>query len=130
MVEGFRIGRKLGAGGVGAVYQATAEASGRQVAIKVLHREFSDQRDVTLRFFNEARAVKVVGHPGLVDIQSCGELPDGTAYMIMEYLQGETVQMQLRQGAGRLPLKRVMEVCRQAAETLVATHEKGIIHRG
>ena len=49
--------------------------------------------------------------------------------MIMEYLQGETVHAQLKQGAGRLPLGRVLELCRQAAETLVATHEKGIIHR-
>jgi serine/threonine protein kinase len=55
LIEGFRVGRKLGAGGVGAVYEGTAEASGRRVAIKVLHREFSDHRDVTLRFFNELR---------------------------------------------------------------------------
>jgi serine/threonine protein kinase len=87
----YRIVRLLGEGGMGAVYEARHEAIERKVAIKVLHAQYAADAEFTERFINEARAVNIVDHPGLVQLSDYGRLPDGTAYIVMEYLKGETL---------------------------------------
>src|SRR5438105_3219147 len=87
----YRIIGKLGEGGMGEVFEALHNTLGRRVAIKVLHPEYSQKPDVVRRFFNEARAVNQIEHPGIIQVHDFGELPDQTAYIIMEFLRGESL---------------------------------------
>lgn len=128
-IGSYLITRKLGEGGMGAVYEALHEAIERRVAIKVLHPEFAKNADVAMRFFNEARAVNRVDHPGIVQIADYGRLPDGTAYIVMEFLKGETLSSRMRRAGGALPLVDVLQLGSLIAETLAAAHAMGIVHR-
>ena len=125
----YRIIRKLGEGGMGAVFEALHEEIERRVAIKILHHEFARNADITRRFFNEARAVNRIAHPSLVQISDYGQLPDGTAYIVMEYLSGETLGRRLRRLGGRLGPATVLHLGWQIAAALTAAHEKNIVHR-
>ena len=80
------------------------------------------------RLFNEARAVNRVDHPGLVQISDYGKLEDGTAYIVMEYLKGETLGERYRRMSGHLPAAQVLQLMRQVASALAAAHDKNIIH--
>jgi serine/threonine protein kinase len=125
----YRIVRKLGEGGMGAVFEAINETIERRVAIKVLHPEFARMPEFTGRFFNEARAVNRVDHPGLVQISDYGQLPDGMAYIVMEFLKGESLSHRLRQSGGALSLAEVLNIGWQLADSLTTAHKKHIIHR-
>lgn len=114
---------------MGAVYEALHEAIERRVALKILHPEYARDADVTKRFFNEARAVNRIAHPSLVQISDYGHLPDGTAYIVMEYLGGETLGHRLKRLGGRLAPPTVLNIGWQIATALTAAHDKGIIHR-
>ena len=114
---------------MGAVYEALHEAIERRVAIKILHSEYARNLDMTKRFFNEARAVNRIGHPSLVQISDHGQLADGTSYIVMEYLSGETLSCRLRRFGGRLPSSVVIHIGWQIAAALTAAHDKGIVHR-
>ena len=87
----YKVVRKIGDGGMGSVFEAVHETIGRRVAIKVLKPQYSKDKNVVTRFFNEARAVNIVSHPGVVGSFDYGEMPDGTAYIVMEYLEGESL---------------------------------------
>jgi serine/threonine-protein kinase len=100
----------------------------RRVAIKVLHPEFAVRPEFVGRFFNEARAVNRVDHPGLVQISDYGQQPDGTAYIVMEYLRGESLSARLKR-EGALRIREGLRLCAQVADSLAAAHEKGIVHR-
>ncbi len=128
-VGAYRVLRKLGAGGMGAVYEAIHDTIERRVAIKVLHSEFAKNPEVVKRFFNEARAVNRIAHPGLVQISEFGHLPDGSAYIVMELLSGETLGQRLARVAGKLPISEVIDLAAQIADALHAAHQKGIVHR-
>lgn len=125
----YKVVRKLGEGGMGAVFQAVNEAIERQVAIKVLHPEFAKVPEFTTRFFNEARAVNRIDHPGVVQIGDFGQLPDGTAYIVMEFLKGESMADKLEKASGPLTLAAALNYGSQLAETLSIAHSKGIVHR-
>lgn len=125
----YKIVEKLGEGGMGAVYKAVHEAIERTVAIKVLHPEFAKIAEFTGRFFNEARAVNRIDHPGVVQVGDFGELSDGTAYIVMEYLRGESLAARLEKADGPIPLASALNIAAQVADTLAVAHEKGIIHR-
>lgn len=125
----YRLLRKIGRGGMGSVYEAVHETIERRVAIKILDAESARQNDLANRFLNEARAVNRVNDPGLVQMFDHGMLPDGTAYIVMEYLDGETLARRLRRLRRRLPVPELLRLLRQTAETLAATHRKGITHR-
>lgn len=114
---------------MGSVFEGLHELIERKVAIKVLHPEFASQPEFTARFFNEARAVNRVGHPGLVQISDFGQLPDSTAYIVMEFLNGESLAKRLLDREGPLSLERALNLGSQLADALSAAHEKGIIHR-
>src|SRR5512136_82554 len=94
-VGNYRIDAKLGEGGMGVVYLAEHTMIGRKAAIKVLLPEFSHNQEVVNRFFNEARSTATIKHPGLVDIFDFGYLPDGSAYIVMEFLDGESLSARL-----------------------------------
>jgi serine/threonine protein kinase len=124
----YRILRKLGAGGMGAVFEGLNEAIERRVAIKMLHSRYSHDSDIATRFINEARAVNRIEHPGVVQVSDHGQLPDGSAYIVMELLQGETLSTRIHR-YGTLPVGECIDLAAQVAESLAAAHEKGIIHR-
>lgn len=125
----YRLLRKIGRGGMGSVYEGVHETIERRVAIKILDAESARQNDLASRFVNEARAVNRVNDPGLVQMFDHGMLPDGTAYIVMEYLEGETLARRLRRLRRRMPVPELLRLLRQTAETLTATHRKGITHR-
>ena len=128
-IGSYRILRKLGEGGMGAVFEGVQDAIERHVAIKVLHPEFAQRQEYITRFFNEARAVNRIAHPGLVQVSDLGQLPDGTAYIVMELLSGESLGSRLEKRSGPLELAPVINLGCQLADALAAAHAKGIIHR-
>ena len=94
-VGSYRIVRKIGEGGMGCVYEAIHDEIGKRVAIKVLHANYSREPELRARFLSEARAVNMVQHPGLVSIFDYGCTNEDAAYLIMEFLKGETLRARL-----------------------------------
>ena len=125
----YRIIRLLGEGGMGAVYEAVNEQIERRVAIKCLHPEYATHADASQRFFNEARAANRIGHPSIVQISDYGIADDGSAYIVMELLDGQTLATRLHNLSGPLPLGQVLTISWQIAAALTAAHEKQIVHR-
>jgi serine/threonine-protein kinase len=125
----YEILRKIGTGGMGAVYEALHPTIERRVAIKVLHSDSARSPEMASRFLNEARAVNRIAHPSMVQISDLGQLADGTAYLVMELLVGEPLNVRLKRLGGRLPLTQTLDLGSQIADALSAAHDKGIIHR-
>lgn len=125
----YRVVRKLGAGGMGAVFEAVHRTIQHRVCIKVLHPEYAKNAEFAQRFFNEARAVNLADHPGLVQVSDYGHLPDGTAYIVMELVKGETLSQRLRDLGGSMPVCDVLRIGLQIADSLAAAHAKNIVHR-
>jgi serine/threonine-protein kinase len=125
----FRLIRQLGQGGMGAVFLAEQIAVGnRPVALKVLNRKLLDDPDFLLRFQNEAASTGRIHHPNVVTIYESGQADDGTPYIAMEFLEGESLRQALAR-RGALPVPEVAEILQQAARGLNAAHKLGIIHR-
>jgi serine/threonine-protein kinase len=125
----FRIVRRLGAGGMGTVFLAEQIAVGnRPVALKVLNRKLLDDPEFLLRFQNEAASTGRIPHPNVVTIYESGQGEDGTPYIAMEYLEGETLRHALAT-RGALPVAECAEILQQVARGLNAAHKLGIIHR-
>jgi len=127
-IGSYRIVAKLGEGGMGAVYLGEHQHIARKAAIKVLLPELSANSQIVARFFNEARATSLIRHPGIVDIIDCNVLPSGNAYIVMEYLVGESLGSHLR-GGRRLPPSRAIFLSRHIADALAAAHGQRIVHR-
>jgi len=127
-ISSYRIDRLLGRGGMGAVYAATHIGIARQVAIKVLHPEHAANPEFIRRFLDEARAVNLIQHPNIIDIYDVGELPDRSAYLVMEYLQGQPLSNRMRWSGGRLG-HATLRFARQIASALAVAHMRGIVHR-
>ncbi len=128
----YRIVRQLGEGGMGVVYEAVNDTIERRVAIKVLHAEYAKDKETASRFFDEARAVNRIEHPSLVQVSDYGRTEDDTAYLVMEFLRGESLAQRLDKthAAGkRLGLSEVIRIAWQTADALRAAHEKSIVHR-
>jgi serine/threonine protein kinase len=123
----YRIVRQLGAGGMGTIYEALHETIERRVVVKVLLSKYAKDATSVSRLMNEARAVNRVGHPGLVQVYDANQLPDGTVYIMMELLHGETLSERARRR--RFSIKESLRLGRQIAGALAAAHNKGIIHR-
>src|SRR5438045_2441255 len=128
-IGNYTLVEKLGQGGMGEVYLAEHRRIGRQAAIKFLLPALSQDADVVNRFFNEARAASLIKHPGIVEIYDC-DVVDGQAYIVMEYLEGESLAGTLRR-AGPLAGEptTIAAVIGQIASALAAAHRKEIIHR-
>jgi serine/threonine protein kinase len=128
LIGNYKVVRRIGAGGMGEVYEAVHQQIRSRAAIKVLLATHSQNPEMLNRFFHEALAVNIVGHPGLVRIFECGHLPDGAAYIVMEFLEGESLRARMRRVGGRLDGSSLL-IARQIANALSATHAKKIIHR-
>jgi len=124
----YRIVKKLGEGGMGAVYLAEHTLLGRRAAVKVLQPNLSSNQDIVQRFFNEARAATAIADPGIVQIFDFGYHTDGSAYIVMEFLEGEPLDARLKRH-GRLAPEEALRLLRQVASSLHAAHSRGIIHR-
>ena len=125
----YRIIRELGAGGMGSVFLAEQIAVGnRLVALKVLLRKLLDDPEFLMRFGNEAASTGRIRHPNVVTIYESGQADDGTPYIGMEYLEGETLRQAL-QSRGAMPVWECAEILQQVARGLHAAHKLGIIHR-
>jgi hypothetical protein len=127
MIGEYRVEGKLGEGGMATVFAATHPLIGKKVAIKVISRRLCSDLHAVERFIGEARTVNQIGHPNLVDIFAFGVLPDGRAYFVMEWLQGETLGA--RMARERMPIPRALDVLLQIVDALEAAHEKGVVHR-
>lgn len=125
----YRIQRLLGEGGMGAVYEGIHETTSLRVAIKVLHPEYARDATMTGRFFNEARAVNKIEHPGIVQVFDYGQQADGCAYLAMEFLKGESLSSRLARGQRARPLGESLRLGWQVATALAAAHANGIVHR-
>ena len=117
----------LGRGGMGEVYRARDERLGREVAIKVLPSTMAADPVALSRFEREARAVAALNHPAIVALHDVGT-SEGTAYVVTELLEGETVRDRLTRD-GPLPPLRALGIAAQAAQGLGAAHAQGIVHR-
>ena len=126
-IQSYQIVRKLGEGGMGAVYEGLNPQIGRRAAIKVLLPQYTNDKEQVTRFFNEARASNLVRHPSLVDVYECGYAEDGAAFIIMEFLDGETLRARYKRQGPLGPA--VIPIIRQMATALAATHAKNIVHR-
>jgi serine/threonine-protein kinase len=118
----------LGRGGMGVVYRAHHAWTGRPVAIKLLHHDDERDPEVARRFLQEARAATALGHPNVVDVLDMGKEPDGTVYLVLELLAGESLGSLLAREE-RLAPERMLELLLPVAGALIAAHERGVIHR-
>ena len=122
----YEILAPIGAGGMGEVYRARDTKLDRDVAIKVLPESVAADPDTLARFEREAKAVAALSHPNILAIHDFG-MHEGTAYAVMELLEGETLSAMLT--AGPIPPRQAVDYALQVARGLSAAHEKGIVHR-
>ncbi len=122
----YEILAPLGAGGMGEVYRAKDTRLDRTVAIKILPAHLSDNPEAKQRFEREARAISSLNHPNICTLHDVGS-QDGTSYLVMEYVQGETLDSRLQKGP--LPLKQALDCGVQVCEALEKAHRAGIVHR-
>ena len=122
----YEIQSSLGAGGMGEVYRARDTRLDRTVAIKVLPDQFSQNPDLKQRFEREARAISSLNHPHICTLYDVGH-QDGTDYLVMEYLEGESLAARLARGA--LPLRETLRIGMEVADALEKAHRGGIVHR-
>jgi serine/threonine-protein kinase len=126
-VGSFKLIRPLGRGGMGTVYLAEHPVIGSKVAIKFLHEALSSQPDLVRRFYDEARAVNLVGHDHIVSIFDLNLLPPNRYYIVMEFLDGQPLADLLTRTP--LPLALAGDMLVQLCDTLQAAHQAGVIHR-
>jgi serine/threonine-protein kinase len=124
----YRIVRQLGEGGFGEVYLAENPLIERRAAVKVLHTALAQDGELVRRFLNEARAASAIRHRNIIEVFDAGLTPDGAPYILMEFLEGVSLQERLAD-QGRLALLQVLEIARQAGSALAAAHAAGIVHR-
>jgi serine/threonine-protein kinase len=130
----YLLEKRLGRGAMGQVYLARDENLGtRKVAVKTVRQDFLSRDDLQegeaiVRFEREARAAASIHHPHVVDVTDFGESADGVFFLVMEYVDGETLHHLLRR-EGTLPVERAVKLLRQIADGVQAAHEAGILHR-
>ena len=126
MLGPYEIQSPLGAGGMGEVYRARDSRLARTVAIKVLPEHLSEKPEAKERFHREARAISSLSHPNICHLYDVGQ-QGGISYLVMEYLEGETLADRLRKGP--LPLEQVWKYGIEICEGLEKAHQSGVIHR-
>jgi serine/threonine-protein kinase len=128
MAGEYRLGRKLGEGGFGAVYEAEHPLLKRRAAVKVLHRVAEHDSDAVQRFISEAQAVNQIRSPHIVDIFSFGKLADGRHFYVMDLLEGEPLDRYLER-VTRVDVATTVRLLRPIAAALDVAHAAGIVHR-
>ncbi len=124
----YEVVATLGKGGVGVVYLAQHHTIARRAAIKVLAPELSKDRDVVKRFFLEALATSLIRHPGIVEVFDYDVESSGRAYIVMEYLEGETLAACLER-TGTLSWQTACAIAQRIASAVGAAHAHGVVHR-
>jgi serine/threonine protein kinase len=126
-VSHYRVIKKIGEGGMGEVYLAEDTSLDRKVAVKFLPLALQQDETAHKRFIREAKSAAALDHPFICNIHEVSETDDGRDFIVMEYVEGRTLQEQLAQG--RLPLKDALQVGIEVAEALEVAHQQGIVHR-
>ncbi len=122
----YEIQSQLGAGGMGEVYKARDTRLDRTVAIKVLPEHVAADPDLKQRFEREAKTISSLNHPHICTLYDIGS-QDGIDFLVMEYLEGDTLAQRLKKGA--LPLEQALKVAIEIADALDKAHRQGITHR-
>jgi serine/threonine-protein kinase len=124
----YRIERVLGSGGMATVYLAV-HRNGHRVALKVLSTELGPDEDIRTRFVREGYAANAIEHPGVVRVIDDDETEDGSPFLVMELLEGETLQSRLASAGGTLTPREAMAIAWQLLDVVAAAHARGTIHR-
>src|SRR5436853_726828 len=124
----YTLDREIGRGGMGVAYHARDERLKRAVAVKVLPPELGVREEIRMRFLREAETAARLSHPHIVPIHSVGEGPDGLVYVVMAFVDGESVAGKLKR-RGRLPSEEARRIMLETSDALGAAHALGIIHR-
>ena len=125
-VGSFRLVRRIGHGGMGSVYLGEQTLIGSKVAVKVLHEHLASDASLVQRFYAEARAVNLIGHPNIVNIFDMSVVPPRRYYLIMEYLEGEPLSAA---PAAPMAPERALPILIQVCQALQAAHARGVVHR-
>jgi serine/threonine protein kinase len=128
LLDRYRLIKKLGEGGMGAVYLAEHVTIKKRCAIKVLNPEYAHKTDLVERFLQEARAASMIAHENVVEITDFGAAPNGSVFFVMEMLVGEDLADTIKREAP-MPWSRVAPMALQICRALGAAHAKGVIHR-
>jgi eukaryotic-like serine/threonine-protein kinase len=124
----YRIVRKIGEGGMGAVYQAEHALIEKKIALKILFQDLTRRPDLIARFLQEAKSASRIGHENVIDISDFGQSPEGLVFIAMEYLDGQDLGKMLKK-TGAMQWTRARPILMQIAKGLRAAHGSGIIHR-
>ncbi len=124
----YRLGRLIGEGGMGAVYEAEHTGLGVNVAVKLLNEAFTSDEKAVTRFRREARAAAAIRHPNIVEVTDTGTDEDGIPFIVMELLEGESLSALLRRERVLAPPTAVV-LTSQILAGLAAAHAKGVVHR-
>jgi tRNA A-37 threonylcarbamoyl transferase component Bud32 len=124
----YLVTRKIGQGGMGAVYEATHTIIGKRVAVKVLLEKYAKRDALVARLKKEAQLASSVQNEHIIDVTDFGQTDDGRTFVVMEFLEGESLAECIAREM-RLPEQRVLRIAQQAASALAAAHAQGIVHR-
>ena len=122
----YEILSAIGAGGMGEVYEARDTRLNRTVAVKVLPSHFSTNVEMKARFEREAQTIAGLNHPHICVLYDVGH-QDGTDYLVMEYLEGQTLAQRLQRGG--MPLDEALKIAAEIADALDKAHRQGVVHR-
>ena len=128
-VRKFRIDARLGEGATSVVYAATHVNNGLRVAIKVLHAELAGEQEIKTRFLREGYAANSIQHPGVARVLDDDTLDDGTVFIVMEFLDGESLAARAARLGGVLPIHEMLPVADRLLDVLAVAHDQGTVHR-
>jgi serine/threonine protein kinase len=124
----YHLEREMGRGSMGIVFRARREGAGPPVAVKLLNPSIAFDPEMSARFVREGRAAALANHPGIVGVTDFGTLPDGQAFLVMELVEGKTLEEALGEG-GTLPPAEAVRVVLKILAALEAAHVRGVVHR-
>ena len=124
----YHLERETGRGSMGVVYRARREGSSSPVAVKLLNPSIAYDKEMSARFVREGRAAALVNDPGVVGVTDFGTLPDGRSFLVMEWVEGQTLEESLGEGRTLPPVEAVRVVVK-ILTALEAAHVRGVVHR-